>query len=282
MDLSLKNHDAALKNLEVKIEQSAQAIHAYMTNGWKSVNQVKAVATKNSLIIQHSIYNGPPELTPDIDLPKEPRTLANKVKRRIAEEQRKLFLESLKKFPINIPLVDTLKQTPDYIEFLQELMSNKTKIKEESMVKLNARCSAVFPNELPSKEKDPGSFILPCLISSMAASNALADLGASISVMSFSMFKRLGVGNLKPVKMLVEMADKSVQSLTGMIGNVLVKIDKFIFPVDFFILDIVEDDKVPIILVRPMLAIAHAMIDIFGKKISLEVGSENHRIILTS
>ncbi|GJY96236.1 putative reverse transcriptase domain-containing protein [Tanacetum coccineum] len=142
------------------------------------------------------------------------------------------------------------------------------------MVKLNARCSVVLQNELPPKEKDPGSFILPCIISNTTVYNALADLGESISVMSFSMFKRLGLGNPRPVNMVIEMADRSMQSPKGMVENILVKIHKFIFPVDFVILDIIEDDKVLIILGRPMLATAQARIDVFGGKISLEVGKE--------
>ncbi|GKE67936.1 putative reverse transcriptase domain-containing protein [Tanacetum coccineum] len=74
--------------------------------------------------------------------------------------------------------------------------------------------------------------------------------------------------------MVIEMADRSMQSPKGIIKNVLVKINKFIFPIDFIILDKIEDDKVPIILGRPMLATAHTRIDVFGKKISLEVGTE--------
>ncbi|GJT02793.1 homeodomain-like protein [Tanacetum coccineum] len=140
-----------------------------------------------------------------------------------------------------------------------------------SMVKLNARCSAILQNELPPKEKDPGSFILPCAIGTTTVSNALANLGASISIMPFSLFKRLGLGNPKPINMVIEMADKSMQSPKRIVKNVLVKINKFIFPIDFIILDIIEDDKVPIILGRPMLATAHARIDVFGKKISLKV-----------
>ncbi|GJR18482.1 homeodomain-like protein [Tanacetum coccineum] len=125
------------------------------------------------------------------------------------------------------------------------------------MVKLNAHCSTILQNELPPKEKDLRSFILPCVISNNTVSNALADLGASISVMPFSMFKRLGLGNLTPINMVIEMADRSMQSPKGIVENVLVKIHNFIFPVDFVILDIIKDDKVPIILGRPMLATAH-------------------------
>ncbi|GJX45724.1 putative reverse transcriptase domain-containing protein [Tanacetum coccineum] len=115
------------------------------------------------------------------------------------------------------------------------------------MVKLNARCSDVLQNELPPKEKDPESFVLPCIIGNTTVSNALADLGAKY---------------------------RSMQYPKGIVENVLVKIHKFIFPVDFVILDIVEDNKVPIILGRPMLAAAHARIDVFRGKISLEVRKE--------
>ncbi|GJS33471.1 homeodomain-like protein [Tanacetum coccineum] len=131
-----------------------------------------------------------------------------------------------------------------------------------------------FTNELPPKEKDPGSFILPCVIGNTTVRNALEDLGASISVMPFFMFKRLDLGNLKPINMMIDMADRSMQSPKGIVENVLVKIHNFIYPVDFVILDIIEDDKVPIILGRPMLATAHAKIDVFEKKISLKVGTE--------
>ncbi|GKD12610.1 hypothetical protein Tco_1197017 [Tanacetum coccineum] len=76
------------------------------------------------------------------------------------------------------------------------------------MVKLNAQCSAVLQNKLPPKEKDPGSFIIPCIIGNTTVSNALADLGASISVMPFLMFKWLGLGTPKPISIVIEMADR--------------------------------------------------------------------------
>ncbi|GJW29270.1 hypothetical protein Tco_0046145 [Tanacetum coccineum] len=75
--------------------------------------------------------------------------------------------------------------------------------------------------------------------------NALMDLGASISVMPFSMFKRLGLGSHKLISMVIKIADRSMQSLKGIVENILVIIDKFIFLVDFVILDIMEDNKVP-------------------------------------
>ncbi|GJS67382.1 retrovirus-related pol polyprotein from transposon TNT 1-94 [Tanacetum coccineum] len=108
-------------------------------------------------------------------------------------------------------------------------------------------------------------------------SNALADLGASIIIMPYLLFKRLGLGSLKLIKMTIEMADRSMMSPKGIKENVLVKISNFVFPVDFVILDIMEDENVPIILGRPVLATAHAKIDVYGKKISLGVGNEQVR-----
>ncbi|GJZ98941.1 putative reverse transcriptase, RNA-dependent DNA polymerase [Tanacetum coccineum] len=85
----------------------------------------------------------------------------------------------------------------------------------------------------------------------------------SISIMPYSIFKRLGLGNLKPIRMTIEMADRSMQSQKGIKENILVKISNFVFPVDFIVLDIMKDENVPIILDRPMLATAHAKIDVY-------------------
>ncbi|GKF54787.1 putative reverse transcriptase, RNA-dependent DNA polymerase [Tanacetum coccineum] len=127
---------------------------------------------------------------------------------------------------------------------------------------------------MPSEIADAGSFILPYTIGNHSMSNALADIGASISVMPYSLFERLGLGSLKPIKMTIKMADRSMQSPKRIIENVLVKISNFVFPVDFVVLDIMEDENVPIILCRPILATAHTKIDVYGKKISLGVGND--------
>ncbi|GJU96354.1 hypothetical protein Tco_1321110 [Tanacetum coccineum] len=117
---------------------------------------------------------------------------------------------------------------------------------EEDAVRLNDRCSTALQNQPPPKENDPVSFTLPCLIGNSNIRSALADLRASINVMPFSMFKRLQIGNIQPT-------------------------------IDFVIMDMVEDPNVPLILGRPLLATAHAHIDIFNKQISL--GVEEERIL---
>ncbi|KAG8496817.1 hypothetical protein CXB51_008055 [Gossypium anomalum] len=88
-------------------------------------------------------------------------------------------------------------EMPNAMKFLKELLANKRELDEASHVELNAVCSAVLQNKLPNKLKDPGSFTIPCLIGSLDVNNALANLGASINVMPYKMFKQLGLGKPK-------------------------------------------------------------------------------------
>ncbi|GKC17489.1 hypothetical protein Tco_1014271 [Tanacetum coccineum] len=135
-------------------------------------------------------------------------------------------------------------------------------------------------NSIPRKEKDPGSFTLPCFINNVCFDNVLADLGAGVSVMPLSTYLNLGLGGLAHTKLTVELADRTVKYPKGITKNVLVGIGKFIFPIDFIILDMPEDIKVPLILGRPFLSTARAKIDVYKRKITLRVGEE--RIIFTS
>ncbi|GJV73688.1 putative nucleotidyltransferase, ribonuclease H [Tanacetum coccineum] len=163
---------------------------------------------------------------------------------------------------------------PKYAKFMKDLLSRKGKGSAKSKIILNKQCSAVVLNKVPPKEKDPGGFTIPCVIGQSEITRALADLGASISLMPHSMFLRLNLGDLKPTRMCIELENKTTQFPKGITENVMVKINKFVFPVDFVILDMKEDHRNPIILGRPFLATTHAMIDAFNKNISFEVGDE--------
>nr|GEY18303.1 hypothetical protein [Tanacetum cinerariifolium] len=170
--------------------------------------------------------------------------------------------EWLKKFYQN---TETSREAHDKI--IQGLETKKKpRTKEDEEIRMNPRCSTLLQNHLPPKEQDPGSYILPCSIGKLDFNNALADLGASINVMPLSMYKRLGIGKLEPINMVIEMDDDTKCTPKGIVENLLIKIDKFIFPVDFVILDMVEDLRMPIILGRPLLATAHAKESINGSK----------------
>ncbi|GJR35343.1 retrovirus-related pol polyprotein from transposon TNT 1-94 [Tanacetum coccineum] len=135
-------------------------------------------------------------------------------------------------------------------------------------------------NSIPRKEKDLGSFTLPCFINNVCFDNTLVNLGVSVSVMPLSTYLNLGLGKLAHTKLIVELADRTLKYPKGIAENVLVEIGKFVFPVDFIILDMPEDIKVPLILESPFLSIARAKIDVYKRNITLRVREE--RIIFTS
>ncbi|XP_012477517.1 uncharacterized protein LOC105793136 [Gossypium raimondii] len=165
-------------------------------------------------------------------------------------------------------------EIPKYIKFLKELLTKKRKLDDLSAVELNAVCSVILQNKLPNKLKDPVSFSIPCLISSLNVENALVDLGASINVMPYKMFKQLGLREPKPTRMSIQLADRSIRYPRGIIEDVLVKVDKFIFPIDFVVFDMDEDIEVPMILGRPFLATARTITDVGTGELVLRVGDE--------
>ncbi|GJS10220.1 ribonuclease H-like domain-containing protein [Tanacetum coccineum] len=131
-----------------------------------------------------------------------------------------------------------------------------------------------YDHSLPQKEKDPGSITSPHFISDICFDKALVDLGASVSVMPFSTYTNLGLEILSHTRLTIELADRTIKQPRGIAENVLVKIGKFIFPIDFVIFDIPEDNDIPLILGRPFLSTAHSKIDVFKRKITLMVGEE--------
>ncbi|GKA67870.1 putative nucleotidyltransferase, ribonuclease H [Tanacetum coccineum] len=175
---------------------------------------------------------------------------------------------------INLPFIEALAQMPKYAKFLKGLLTNKARLEEACKIAMNKRCSVVLLNKLPSKEKDPRSFTIPYDIGQLHIDNALADLGASISLIPYTMYEKLSLGEPKATRMSLELVDRSIQYPRGIIENVLIKVDKFVLPIDFFILDIPKDSRVPINLGRPFLATARAMIYVFNKKITLRVGDD--------
>nr|GFB48358.1 hypothetical protein [Tanacetum cinerariifolium] len=126
-----------------------------------------------------------------------------------------------------------------------------------------------YDHTLHQKEKDPRSFTLPCFIHSVCFDKTLVNLGASVSVMPFSTYTNLGLGNLSHTRLTIELAERTIKQPKGITEKVLVRIGKFIFSIDFIILDIPEDDDVPLILGRLFLSTAHSKIDVYKRKFTL-------------
>ncbi|XP_022871918.1 uncharacterized protein LOC111391016 [Olea europaea var. sylvestris] len=148
-------------------------------------------------------------------------------------------------------------------------MSKKRKLEEFETVKLTEECSAIIQKKLPHKLKEPSSFNIPYNIGGITFDRALCDLGASINLMPISVFKKLGLGKVNPTTLTLQLADRSITYPRGIIEYVLVKVDKFIFSVNFVVLDMEEDEKVPLILGRPFLATGRALIDVQEGKLTL-------------
>ncbi|XP_039145642.1 uncharacterized protein LOC120282873 [Dioscorea cayenensis subsp. rotundata] len=185
-----------------------------------------------------------------------------RLKKNKLDQQFAKFLDVFKKLHINIPFADALEQMPSYVKFMKEIISNKKKFQDYEAVALTEECSAILQKKLPPKLKDPGNFTIPYSIGNVVFERALCDLGASINLMPLSIFKKLNLGEAQPTTITLQLADRSLKHPRGVIEDVLVKIDKFIFPAEFIVLDIEEDKDIPIILGRPFLATGRVIIDV--------------------
>ncbi|XP_050876643.1 uncharacterized protein LOC127080359 [Lathyrus oleraceus] len=132
--------------------------------------------------------------------------------------------------------------------------------------------------KIPVKKKDRGSVTIPCTIGDRKFKKALTNLGASVSLMPLSIYKKLGIGTVQDTRMTLQFADHSVRRPYGIMEDVLVKIDKFVFPVDFVILEMPEDEEIPLILGRPFLETGRCVIDIEEGTITLKVYDEELKI----
>ncbi|GJW95990.1 reverse transcriptase domain-containing protein [Tanacetum coccineum] len=157
------------------------------------------------------------------------------------EAQYGKFLDMIRAVRINVPLIDVLAGMPNYGKFLKELISNKHKIEQISAAFLSDESSAMIQNKVPPKLGDPESFLIPCNFNKTFSCNALADLGASINLMPYSLYVKLSLETLKPKKISVRLADRSFQYPVGIAKNMLVEVGKFTFPTDFNILEMEED-----------------------------------------
>ncbi|CAL9016475.1 unnamed protein product [Prunus brigantina] len=190
------------------------------------------------------------------------------------DEQSSNFLETFKKVQINIPFIAALEQMPSYEKFMKDILSKKRKFGDHEKIQLTEECSAILQQKLPPKKKDRGSFKIPCTIGNNFFEKALCDLGSSINLLPLSVAKKIGIGEIKPTTVSLQMADKSITYPDGIIEDVLVKVDTLIFPADFLVLDMEEDSDTQLILGRPFLITSRTLIDVEEGLLTLRVGNE--------
>nr|GEY38997.1 hypothetical protein [Tanacetum cinerariifolium] len=155
------------------------------------------------------------------------------------------FMEIFRDLHFELSFADALVHMPKFAPMFKKLLNNKDKLIELTKTPLNENCSAVVLKKLLEK----------------------LDLGAIINLMSLSIWKKLRLPTLNDTKIVLELADRTISKSMGVAENVFVKVGKFYFPVDFVVLDFVADPRVSLILGRPFLSTAHAIINVYEREI---------------
>ncbi|GJV29346.1 reverse transcriptase domain-containing protein [Tanacetum coccineum] len=207
-----------------------------------------------------------PNLKPSIPYPSRRN---DERRREKANDQIEKFYEIFKDLSFEISLTDALILMPKFASTLKALIGNKEKLSEMARTPLNEHCSAVILNKLPEKLGDPGKFLIPCDFPGMDECLALVDLGASINLMTLSVWKKLSLPELTPTCMTLELVDRSITQPIGIAEDVYLKVGKFKFPADFD-----ADPRVPLILGRSFLKTGRALIDVYEGELTLRVGKE--------
>ncbi|GJT89929.1 reverse transcriptase domain-containing protein [Tanacetum coccineum] len=188
--------------------------------------------------------------------------------------QHSRFLKMFKQLRLEIGLKDALVEMPKFNKWLSSLLRNKEKLEEIAITTVNAECSAIIMNKVPEKLEDPGKFLIPCALQELNRTSALADSGASINLLPHSIYKKLGLEALTPTRMTLELANRSITHPMGIAEDVVVRVDGFTFLADFVVVNFEPDPRVPIILGRPFLRTAKALIDLYEETLTLRVGKE--------
>nr|GEV07336.1 reverse transcriptase domain-containing protein [Tanacetum cinerariifolium] len=180
-----------------------------------------------------------------------------------ANNQIEKFYQIFKDMCFEISFADALILMPKFASTLKALIGNKEKLSDMARTLLNEHYYVILLNKLPEKLGDPGKFLIPCDVPGMAECLALADLGASINLMPFSVWKRLSLPDLTPTCMTLELAGCSISYSVGVAEDVYVKVGSFYFSADFVVVEFDADPRVPLILGKSFLKTERALIDVF-------------------
>nr|GEW16746.1 hypothetical protein [Tanacetum cinerariifolium] len=286
---SLSNQTNEIKNMMASLFQ----INNASTSGSESLpsntvanpkGELKAITTRSGLVL-----DGPtvPTPRPFINLEEDKRieeTLTDPdlfeytikvppppVQKYKPPSQREYVVHQRDPLHPNIPYPSRMlkqKQQEKDEKILKALLSNKEKLQELANTPLNENCSAVILKKLHEKLGDPEKFLIPCGFSELKC-KALADLGANINLMPLSVWKKLGLPELISTRMTIELANRAICTPTEIARDVFVPVGKFTFLDDFLIVDYESDPRVPLILGRPFLWTARALIDVHGEEMIL-------------
>jgi hypothetical protein len=192
------------------------------------------------------------------------------------EEHYNRFCEWMRPLFLQIPLTDAIK-IPPYSKYMKDIVTNKRKIPSEEIFTLLANYS--FDGKVPEKLGDPGIPTIPCSIKNNYVRAALCDLGAGVSVMPFTLYKRLDLEKLISTDISLQMADKSTTIPIGICENIPIQVaNNCLILTDFVVLEMPEDDNMSIILGRPFLNTAGVVIDCNKGKVTFNVNDKEHTV----
>ncbi|GJR50705.1 reverse transcriptase domain-containing protein [Tanacetum coccineum] len=179
---------------------------------------------------------------PKLSIPYPSR--ANKQKRREKDDNLALkFVEIFKELHFELSFADALLHVPKFASMFKSLLNNKEKLFDLAKTPVNENCLAVILKKVHEKLGNPGKFLIPCDFSELVECLALADLGASINLMPLSIWKKLSLPELTPTQMVLELADRSTASPSGISEDVFVKVGKFHFPAELRSVDMLYDPR---------------------------------------
>ncbi|XP_052178776.1 uncharacterized protein LOC127792350 [Diospyros lotus] len=193
------------------------------------------------------------------------------------DEQNKDLYETFSRCKVIISLLDAMKQVPRYAKFPKEFctIKRKQKLKRYEKVRVWENVSAIIQRKLHAKCKDLGMFTIPCMIGNTSFEKVMLNLGASINVIPYSIYASLKLGPLNKTGVVIQLADKSNSYPKGVVEDVLVQVNELVFPADFYVLDMENDDQTtPIFLGRPFLKTSKTKIDVHSGILTMEFDGE--------
>nr|GEX46628.1 reverse transcriptase domain-containing protein [Tanacetum cinerariifolium] len=241
--------------------------------------EIKETADKEQTNFQGSTTHIQPSVIPIMEpdvlntLPKPnspyPSRLNDQKLREKATSQIEKFFQIFQDLHFDISFADALLLMPKFASTIKSLLANKDKLFELAKIPLNENCSTMLLKKLPEKLGDPDKFLIACDFPGMDVCHALANLGASINLMPLFIWKKLSLPELTPTWMTLELADRFITHPKGVVEDVFVKVGKFHFSTDFVVVDFEADPRLPLILGRSFVRIGRALIDVYGKEITL-------------
>ncbi|GJT09130.1 reverse transcriptase domain-containing protein, partial [Tanacetum coccineum] len=293
-DNYVKANDAVMQNMQNQMANITDLFTKFVNSNTDSTlglgslpsntianpkGDVKAITTRSGVS-----YNGPQISSLPKEMENEPEpVVASKTKptlpypsraskEKLREKDDLLaskFMEIFWNLHFEQSFADDLLHMPKFAPMFRKLLNDKDKIIELIKTPVNRNCLAVILKKFSEKLGNLGRFLIPYDFPEMNECLALADLGASINLMPLSIWKELSLPALTKTRMILELANRTISTPTGIAKDVFVKVGTFLFPADFMVVDYVADPRVPLILGRPFLRMARALIDVHGEQMTL-------------